>query len=86
LLKEVGAGISQSIPLMLPAEGSAFEDSEFFGRTFDGVIAWGLMFLIPPRSSPLIIRQVPVRLNFGGRHKFVYLAPRAVKKNGATPD
>lgn len=32
----------------IPVACESVEDSPFFGRTFDGVIAWGLMFLLPP--------------------------------------
>jgi 2-polyprenyl-3-methyl-5-hydroxy-6-metoxy-1,4-benzoquinol methylase len=31
----------------VPVACEAVEDSTFFDRTFDGVIAWGLMFLLP---------------------------------------
>ena len=37
------------------AECSAVEDSEFFRRTFDGAIAWGLMFLLPADIQAAVI-------------------------------
>ena len=30
----------------VPVECAAVEDSDFFSRTFDGVVAWGLFFLL----------------------------------------
>ena len=37
----------------------AVEDSSFFGRTFDGVIAWGLMFLLSADAQLALIRRSP---------------------------
>lgn len=36
-------------------ECPAVEDSTFFGRTFDGVVAWGLMFLLPNGVQAVVI-------------------------------
>jgi len=52
---------------------ASVEDSDFFGRTFDGAIAWGLMFLLSPDVQALLIRKVSRALNAGGR--FVFTAP-----------
>lgn len=57
-----------------PAECSAIEDSALFGRTFDGVVAWGLMFLLAPDNQALLIRKVARALDAGGR--FLFTAPR----------
>ena len=66
-------------------ECSAVEDSEFFGRTFDGVIAWGLMFLIPPEIQSVVIRKVASALNLGG--KFLFTSPKeSVKWRDALTD
>jgi SAM-dependent methyltransferase len=56
------------------AECSSVEDSAFFGRTFDGVIAWGLMFLLPADVQAILIRKVARALNRGG--KFLFTAPQ----------
>lgn len=56
------------------AECAAVEDSEFFGRSFDGIIAWGLMFLLPPETQALVISKVAKALNRGG--KFLFTAPK----------
>jgi SAM-dependent methyltransferase len=47
------------------AECSTVEDSTFFGRKFDGVIAWGLMFLLPVESQAAVIKKVAGALNSG---------------------
>jgi 2-polyprenyl-3-methyl-5-hydroxy-6-metoxy-1,4-benzoquinol methylase len=55
------------------AECSAIEDSDFFGRKFDGVIAWGVMFLLPPDVQSVIIHKAAGVLNRNG--KFLFTAP-----------
>jgi 2-polyprenyl-3-methyl-5-hydroxy-6-metoxy-1,4-benzoquinol methylase len=52
------------------AEYSSVEDSEFFGRTFDGVVAIGLMFLLTPDVQADVIRKVSSALNLGGNFLF----------------
>jgi len=49
------------------------ETSAFFGRTFDGVIAWGLLFLLRPAVQERVIRKAARALVPGGR--FVFTAP-----------
>ncbi len=49
------------------------EASQFFGRTFDAVVAWGLMFLLGRDSQESLIRRVANSLNPGGR--FLFTAP-----------
>lgn len=58
------------------AERSAVEDSQFFGRSFDGVVAWGLMFLLPPDAQTNLIHKVAATLKPGGR--FLFTAPYQV--------
>lgn len=55
------------------AECSAVEDSGFFGRQFDGVIAWGLVFLLVPDAQAKLIHQVAAAMKPGG--KFLFTAP-----------
>lgn len=50
------------------------ETSTFFQRTFDGVIAWGLLFLLRPAVQERVIRQVARALAPNG--VFVFTAPR----------
>ncbi len=52
------------------------EESSFFGRTFDGVIAWGLMFLLSAEAQRNLIRRVSKALNSGGR--FLFTAPAQI--------
>lgn len=40
-----------------PAECAAVEDSKFFGRTFDAIVAWGLMFLLPAETQSMVIHK-----------------------------
>jgi 2-polyprenyl-3-methyl-5-hydroxy-6-metoxy-1,4-benzoquinol methylase len=56
------------------AECSAVEDSDFFGRAFDGVVAWGLMFLLPADLQQLVIRKVSQALKEKGT--FLFTSPR----------
>ena len=57
------------------AQCSAAEDSDFFGRTFDGVIAWGLMFILPNDVQRTLIQKVAGTLNPGG--KFLFTSTKA---------
>jgi cyclopropane fatty-acyl-phospholipid synthase-like methyltransferase len=56
------------------AECAAAEESAFFRRTFDGVIAVGLMFLLDPDVQVLLIRKVAQALNPKGR--FLFTSPK----------
>ena len=56
-------------------ECAAAEDSSFFGRTFDGVIAWGLMFLLSEETQRTVLTKVAKALKRGGR--FLFTAPYA---------
>jgi hypothetical protein len=61
---------------LAPAECIAAEDLHFFGRPFDGAVAWGLMFLLAPAAQSRLIRKVSRALKAGGR--FLFTAPRQV--------
>ena len=52
---------------------SAVEESEFL-RTSDGVVAWGLIFLLPAEVQPLVIGKVGRALSPAG--KFLFTSPR----------
>lgn len=56
------------------AECSGVEDSKFFSRRFDGVITWGLLFLLPVDVQATIITKVARVLRSGGR--FLFTSPR----------
>jgi len=51
-------------------ECSAVEESEFFGRQFDAIVAWGLMFLLPGEVQSEVIHKVARALNSGGKFLF----------------
>jgi cyclopropane fatty-acyl-phospholipid synthase-like methyltransferase len=55
------------------AECSPLEASGLFGRTFDGIVAWGLMFLLPPETQALVIAKVSNALAPGGQ--FLFTSP-----------
>jgi cyclopropane fatty-acyl-phospholipid synthase-like methyltransferase len=57
----------------VPVECAATEDSDFFGRTFDGVVAWGLFFLLDAEVQRTLIAKVAAVLPRGGR--FLFTAP-----------
>jgi SAM-dependent methyltransferase len=42
----------------VPIEHNTVEASAFFGRTFDGVLALGLLFLLRPAAQALVIEKV----------------------------
>jgi cyclopropane fatty-acyl-phospholipid synthase-like methyltransferase len=54
----------------IPVECAAVEDSGFFSRTFDGVIAWGLFFLLPEQAQRDLIVKIASSLRPGGRLLF----------------
>jgi SAM-dependent methyltransferase len=58
----------------VPIEHNTAEASTFFGRTFDGVLAWGLMFLLEPAAQARVIEKVAHALAPRGR--FLFTAPR----------
>jgi hypothetical protein len=54
----------------IPVTCESVLDSSFFNRTFDGVIAWGLIFLLLPEEQRRFIRRVADVLVPGGRLLF----------------
>jgi cyclopropane fatty-acyl-phospholipid synthase-like methyltransferase len=58
----------------VPIERNTVEASEFFNRTFNGVLAWGLMFLLEAAAQALVIEKVARALEPQGR--FLFTAPR----------
>jgi SAM-dependent methyltransferase len=53
-----------------PVVCEAVEDSMFFNRNFDGVLAWGLIFLLSPEDQPRLIKRIAAILLPGGRLLF----------------
>ena len=58
----------------LPVECAAVEESQFFGQTFDGVLAWGFMFLLTPETQKAVIAKVGAALRTGGT--FLFTSPK----------
>jgi len=54
----------------VPVECNTVEASGFFGRSFDGVIAWGLLFLLEPAAQAHVIGKVARALEPQGRFLF----------------
>ncbi len=60
----------------VPVACEPVERSRFFNRTFDGAVAWGLMFLLPAEVQLEVVRTVAAALNAGGR--FLFTAPEPI--------
>jgi SAM-dependent methyltransferase len=54
----------------IPVVCEAVEDSTFFDRTFDAVLAWGLIFLLPVEEQRRLIQRIAKILVPGGRLLF----------------
>jgi SAM-dependent methyltransferase len=54
----------------VPIDCNTVEASDFFNRHFDGVIAWGLLFLLEPAAQAQVIAKVGHALKRGGRFLF----------------
>jgi SAM-dependent methyltransferase len=62
----------------------AIEDSSFFSRKFDAVIAVGLMFLLSADMQDRLIRRIARALNSGGRFLFTSPAEACAWKDALT--
>ncbi len=60
----------------VPIACEAVEESTFFNRSFDGVIACGLLFLLPAEVQKDVLRKSARALKTGG--KLLFTAPSAV--------
>jgi SAM-dependent methyltransferase len=67
-----------------PVICEAVQDSRFFDRTFDGVLAWGLIFLLSPEDQRRVIERIAVMLAPGGRLLFTSPAEPLVWKDAMT--
>ena len=59
----------QNFPTM-PIACEAGEDSTFFDRQFDGIISWGLMFLLSEQSQIKLINKAAMALKIRGKFLF----------------
>ena len=71
----------QNFPDM-PIACEAVEDSLFFDRKFDGIIVWGLMFLISEEAQIMLIKKAATALKTGGKLLFTS-PPGAIVWNDA---
>jgi 2-polyprenyl-3-methyl-5-hydroxy-6-metoxy-1,4-benzoquinol methylase len=55
-------------------ECNSVEESSFFNRTFDAVLAWGLMFLLPASTQRNLIGKAARTLNRHGH--FLFTSPK----------
>ena len=53
-----------------PVECGSVLTSRFFERTFDGVLAWGLVFLLEPDEQELLVHKMAAALKPGGQLLF----------------
>jgi SAM-dependent methyltransferase len=67
-----------------PIVCEAVQDSTFFGRTFEGVLAWGLMFLLSPKDQQRLIQSIAGILVPGGRLLFTSPAEPLVWNDAMT--
>ena len=57
-----------------PVACEAAEASDFFGTTFDGIVAIGLIFLMQPEAQRVVLHRAAAALKPGGR--LLFTAPR----------
>jgi SAM-dependent methyltransferase len=67
-----------------PVACEAVQESRFFDRTFDGVLAWGLIFLLSPEDQRRLIRRVADILVPGGHLLFTSPAEPVVWNDAMT--
>jgi SAM-dependent methyltransferase len=67
-----------------PVACEAVQDSRFFDRTFDGVLAWGLIFLLSAEDQRRLIHRFTGLLVPGGRLLFTSTAEEQVWNDAMT--
>ena len=60
----------------VPVECAGVEDSDFFAKRFDGVVSWGLIFLLDEGTQRRLISKIASALCPGGR--LLFTAPHQV--------
>lgn len=71
--KSFVSAFQQNLP-GVPVACESVEDSSFFDRTFDGVVSWGLIFLLLPEVQRHLIARMSDILVPGGRLLFTSCA------------
>ena len=59
-----------------PVQCADVEDSDFFARTFDGAVAWGLFFLLDAEDQRRLLKKIAGVLQSGGR--LLFTAPNEI--------
>jgi len=54
----------------IPVACEPAEESPFFHRSFDGIVAWGLLFLLAPTTQVALLGRIASALHPGGRLLF----------------
>jgi SAM-dependent methyltransferase len=67
-----------------PVACEPVQESRFFDRTFDAVLAWGLMFLLSPEDQQRLIQRIAKILVPGGRLLFTSPAEPVVWNDAMT--
>src|ERR1044072_9316 len=67
-----------------PVACEPVQESRFFDRTFDGVLAWGLVFLLSPEDQQRLIQRIAGILVPGGRLLFTSPAESLVWNDAMT--
>ena len=68
----------------VPIACEPVEESVFFNRLFDGVVSWGLMFLLPSETQRQLIQRMADILVPGGRLLFTSVAEPEVWTDAMT--
>lgn len=68
----------------IQAECGAAEESAYFDRSFDAIVAWGLLFLLPESTQKTIIAKASQALAPGGRLLFTATEKAAAWDDGMT--
>ncbi|MGJ5816726.1 class I SAM-dependent methyltransferase [Paludibaculum fermentans] len=58
----------------VPVQCSSVDDSDFFGRSFDAVVAWGVVFLLAEDAQRRLLAKIGGVLRSGGL--LLFTAPR----------
>lgn len=67
-----------------PVACEPVETSDLFNRTFDGILAWGLIFLLAPEDQRRLLSKIAASLAHGGRLLFTAPAEPVVWKDAMT--
>lgn len=68
----IATSFQKNFPQM-PIACESVEESLFFHRLFDGIICWGLLFLLSEPAQTLLLQKAAKALNTGG--KLLFTAP-----------